>query len=373
MRIGFDAKRAFNNRAGLGQYSRSLITALGMHRPDWELHLYSPSVKPEMEGLLDLPFHLHLPEKALHRMAGWYWRSRGIAQDLKRHRIELFHGLSQELPLGIQKSGAAAVVSIHDLLFLKDKEQYPFTDRLIYKYKVEHALNRAHLILAVSEYTRSQIETQYPDTSSRIRVLHQSCAPEFHRVAGNTEKNDVRKRYGITGSYLLNVSSFFARKNQMTLVEAMQYLPSTYSLVLVGAQGNMKEKIIQKIKMLDLGKRIIVPDHVPQSDMPALYQMAELLVYPSVEEGFGIPLLEAFASGIPVVCSKAEVFSEVGGDAIMAADVQDPGELARNISELLLHESLRTQLTDAGKKKLELFRPEKLAADLAGYYEDLLG
>jgi glycosyltransferase involved in cell wall biosynthesis len=373
MRIGFDAKRAFNNQAGLGQYSRSLISALSKHRPDWDLHLYSPGLKPEMEALLDLPYQLHLPERALHRMAGWYWRSRGIIQDLKRDRLDIFHGLSQELPAGIRKSGAAAVVSIHDLLFLDDRQQYPFIDRLIYRYKVEHALNKADLILAVSEHTGSQIAKRYPDARSRIRVLHQTCGTEFHHTVGNTEKSEVRKRYGIKGSYLLNVSSFFPRKNQMALVEAMQFLPSSYSLVLVGAQGSMKEKIIQKIHMLDLDERIIVPERVPQSDMPALYQMAEMLVYPSLDEGFGIPLLEAFASGIPVVCSNAPVFKEVGADAVLASGVNLPEELAESIREVLVHESVRTKMIKAGRARLEAFRPERLAAQLSDYYSELVG
>ena len=238
--IGFDAKRIVRNGTGLGSYGRTLVNDLSNY--PIELRLYAPD-----EGRADLRDQVYQKENIVfsvrkHHFLGGktpfsalgnaYWRSRGILKDLKRDGIQLFHGLSGELPFGIHKSGIKSVVTIHDLIFLRHPEFYNPIDVKLYTWKFRRTLREADHIIAISECTkRDIIEFGGTDVSEdKITLIYQSCSPRFNTSLDSKISNINSK----LGRYVLSVGSIEPRKNTMLALKALHHLPDDISLVLVG-------------------------------------------------------------------------------------------------------------------------------------------
>jgi glycosyltransferase involved in cell wall biosynthesis len=204
MRIGFDAKRAFNNRTGLGNYSRFVLNALQKQTPEHTYLAYSPKIK---QGLFDeFPAdHIRFPSSK-NKLYGAWWRSYGMTQNLSKDGIQLFHGLSNELPNGLQKAGIKSVVTIHDLIFLRYPELYPAIDRFFYRQKFQKACEQADVIVAVSEQTKRDIAEFYGTPSEKIQVVYQDCHEAFHQIKPfqGAEPNgfEICQKYDIRAPYV---------------------------------------------------------------------------------------------------------------------------------------------------------------------------
>ena len=178
LRIGYDAKRLFNNFTGLGNYSRTLLANLAEYYPDNAYFLYSPKIAKNDEThffLNSALFNVQLPKRG----PGAYWRSVGIKRDLLKHKIQLFHGLSHEIPLGLEKANIRSIVTIHDLIFERFPEHYPFIDRKIYSLKFRYACRHADHIVAISENTKQDIIEFYDIPPEKISVIYQSCHERY--------------------------------------------------------------------------------------------------------------------------------------------------------------------------------------------------
>lgn len=222
MTVGFDAKRIVRNGTGLGSYGRTLVNDLASR--DLNLRLYAPDAGREdlRSQVAELPnVGFCYPDRTPFGKA--FWRSRGIVAQLRRDGVEVFHGLSGELPVGIRKSGIKSVVTIHDLIFLRHPEYYHWLDTKIYAWKFRQTIREADHIIAISECTKRDI-MEYADIDERrISVIYQSCAPRFTIGSAKT-----------TSRYILSVGSIEARKNILLAVKALSYLPDDLSLVVVG-------------------------------------------------------------------------------------------------------------------------------------------
>jgi len=176
MHVGFDAKRAFHNQTGLGNYSRDVLRLLVRHRPGHRYTAYTPPA----EGLeLGPGITVRGPDRPLGRLAPSLWRVAGLAAQARREGVDLFHGLSNELPLGIERTGLRSVVTIHDLIFERFPELYPPVDRRIYRWKFRSATRRADRIIAISRQTRDDLVDLFGVDPARIRVVYQGCHPAF--------------------------------------------------------------------------------------------------------------------------------------------------------------------------------------------------
>ncbi len=365
MRIGFDAKRAFNNHTGLGNYSRFIIESLLKYATEQEYLLYTPKSPLTPNGGIFEKALIKLP----HRGRGGLWRSWLINNDLKQDNLDIYHGLSNEIPFGIRKSGVKSVVTIHDLIFLRYPELYPFIDRFIYNKKFRYACENADAIVAVSQQTKDDIMEFYKIPSERIRVIYQDCQEIFHPSTTLRVREDILKKYSLNKPYILCVSSFSERKNQKRLIEAFQQLGlKDYELILVGGKSKYSDQILNN-SLLGEGVRGLF--NVPSSDLPALYQGAALFVYPSFFEGFGIPIVEALHSGVPVVAATGSCLEEAGGDGALYANPLDISDLADKMRQILTNQTLRNDLILKGKEHVKQFSGERIVGQLMELYREL--
>ena len=372
MIIGYDAKRAFRNFTGLGNYSRSIITLLSSFYPDNNYILYTPPYKPHPEHRFSDRENIQIVQpQGMYKRFPSVWRSFGITHDAKRDAVQLFHGLSGELPIGLNKRHIRSVVTIHDLIFLRYPQFYKPIDRLIYKKKFKSACENADLIIAISKQTRQDIIDFFGIAGEKIRLVYQGCDPQFYETCSDEQKQTVATKYQLPPNYILYVGTIEERKNLNTIVRALASLPDRYRLVAVGKPTAYMQQVNSEIDRLALHSRVHFIHKVDFRDLPAIYQQAEVFVLPSVFEGFGIPVLEALNSKIPAITSNVSSLPEAGGAHSMYVNPSDSRELEQALLRLFTDSDLRMSMITNGYQHALNFREEKIAADLWEVYNEL--
>ncbi|WP_316816033.1 glycosyltransferase family 1 protein [Pedobacter nyackensis] len=370
MNIGFDGKRAANNLTGLGNYSRSLIAHLAKYFPQNQYFVYSPKVKdkPQINAFLQTEgISLKLPEtKSL------LWRSLGIKNQLKKDHIDIFHGLSHELPIGIHKTGIRSIVTIHDLIFIKFPQNYGFIDRSIYRLKTRYACKHADRIIAISEQTKQDIIQLFKTDPNKIEVVYQSCDDSFKSQANNDTKKLVKEKYDLPVKYILNVGTIETRKNLVNLVKALQHIDQNYKLVVIGKKTAYYKLVEKEIQKLGLQDRVVFLKDIPFTDLPVIYQMASLFAYPSVYEGFGIPIIEALYSHVPVVAATGSCLEEAGGPNSLYVHPDDHLALSKVINDVLANPSLQADMKEKGLVYVQKFNNENISRQMMQLYHKTL-
>jgi glycosyltransferase involved in cell wall biosynthesis len=373
VKVGFDAKRFFNNFTGLGNYSRFVISALSQHVAQHEYFLYSPKIKshPEFNSILSRPNVRVITPPSAYRflLATSVWRTWGISKEKSVRNLNVYHGLSQELPANLP-ANIKKIVTVHDLIFIRYPQLYKPIDVAIYKTKVMAACDQADKILAISEQTKQDVIDFLKIDPSKIEVVYQGCHPNFKRKFSEEQIRDVKTTYHLPENYVLNVGTIEARKNVLLLVKALSLLPQDLKipLVIVGRSTVYKDKIIHEARRLGISEQIIFLHGVSFTDLPAIYQGAQVFVYPSLFEGFGIPIVEALESSVPVIASTGSCLSEAGGSYSIYVNPNDEAELAHWLSRVLSDVSLRKQMISKGKKYIEQFESEVIAQKLIDIY-----
>ena len=372
MHIGFDAKRFFHNATGLGNYARSTVLGLAEHFPEHRYTLYTPSQTGQFCTLPAL-HGLHVQEACpLGRAFPAMWRSLGIPWAALQDGLDIYHGLSHELPMTDFAARTRTVVSMHDLLFLTHPHLYPWVDRTLYTFKYKKSCQRADMVVAISQKTADDVHELFGVPLRRIRVVHQSCAQAFSLALSEDEKARLRRAHSLPEDYVLFVGSLIPRKGAQTLIAALAELPPADrpGLVIVG-RGPLKASLREQARTLNLGSRVLFPGQVPAADLPGLYQLARVFAYPSVGEGFGIPILEALSSRVPVITSTGSCFAEPGGDAALYTTPGDVQELAGALAKVLGDEALRQDMIARGVRHAQNFHISRTSANLMQVYAEL--
>jgi glycosyltransferase involved in cell wall biosynthesis len=370
MRIGFDAKRIFHNNTGLGNYSRDLVRILSKYYPQNQYFLYNPKNTEsklfalEAENILEIQ-----PRSLFYKKFHALWRQLSIINDLRKDKIELYHGLSGELPLGIKSSGIKSVVTIHDLIFIRYPKLYSAIDRYIYCKKFLHAAKNADCVIAISEQTKADIIHYLGIESLKIKVLYQGCNAAFKQSISTEEKNKVSLKFALPPSFILNVGKIEERKNLLSLVKAIKNLDT--HLVVVGGETTYKQKVKQYISENKLQHKVQFLKNVSTVELATLYQMASIFIYPSLFEGFGIPILEALYSKTPVITTKGGCFAEAGGEHSVYIDPLNVLELENAIRNLLENNDLRTEMAEKGFVYAQQFNDEVIAKKLMEIYKSV--
>ena len=276
MKIGYDAKRAVSNMTGLGNYSRLVIESIAEAYPDSSLYLYTPVRKSnarlkQIEALHNVQFRLPPPSG----FKGSLWRTFGVTNCLRPDEIDIFHGLSNELPLNIDSAHIPTVVTMHDLIYRRLPHGYNPIDRWLYDYKYGASCRNATRIIAISERTKRDIIEYYGVDERKIDVIYQGCDRSFARRIRRDELESVRARLDLPSRYILQVGTVEVRKNLELTVKALSALPSGIQLLAVGRDRKGYRRRVEAIaKETGVFDRVVFRDNITFADLPAVYQMA---------------------------------------------------------------------------------------------------
>jgi len=351
MKIAYDAKRYFHNRSGLGNYSRDVVRIVQENSAE-EIFLLDGN--SEVEGLGKYGLYKVLPS--------FFWRSFGIWENVRRLNVNVFHGLSNELPLGKPPKGVKVLVTIHDVIFKHYPNHYKPIDRFIYDYKTRKACAKADEIIAISPQTKEDLIKFYHVPKDKIKVIYQPTSKEFKLEPITTALDKCNSKYSLPKEFYLYISSFQERKNQAFLIEAFKVLREGY-LVLAGFKGGAYENVKSLITKYDMGDKVLLVTDASKEELKSLYHLCKVFIYPSVMEGFGIPVLEALHSGKTVYCNGQENFKKMFGEACLYFDVKDTHSLVR-----LIESGKQIQNKDR-EIILKQFDEKKLAQEIIGVYK----
>jgi glycosyltransferase involved in cell wall biosynthesis len=371
MKIGFDAKRAFFNRTGLGNYSRSTITGLSQFFPEHEYHLYTPKPKKSK------PFHtadnlfIEGPDSAFYSKCSSLWRTHGIPGQIRKDGIDLFHGLSNEIPYGIEKTGIPAVATICDIIFIHHPHLYAAIDRYIYRQKLENAIAHASKIITISKQTRDDLVLTCNVSEDKIDVVYLACASLYWEYVVESTRLTTIRKYAIPDTFILNVGTIERRKNILSVIKAMHKKNIDIPLVVIGKATPYLEEIKAFIESNGMSNIFFLHD-VPLEDLPSFYQQAKLFVYPSIFEGFGMPILEAMVSRTPVIATRGGCFEEAGGPSTLYIDPQNCDEIGEKMKFLLDNDWLCDVMCEKGLEYAGKFKLKNIATATMNVYKGLI-
>jgi glycosyltransferase involved in cell wall biosynthesis len=371
MNIGFDAKRAVRNNTGLGNYSRYVIEILSKYYPDNRYILFVPRKKANsrLKTILSRANISFIFPRGISGRFSSLWRMFGITRDIRKKNLAVYHGLSGELPVGIRKTGVKSIVTIHDLIFLRYPEYYKPIDRFIYRLKFKAACKKADKIIAVSECTKRDIVSFFRIPEEKIAVVYQGCHPAYSADVPEEKKKTVVEKYGLPSRFLLNVGSIEARKNLLLAVRALKNVPDDIHLVAVGKSTSYQQEVEEYAAKSGLSVRLHLLNSVVFDDLPAIYQLASVFVYPSFFEGFGIPVIEALSSGVPVIAATGSCLEEAGGPGSIYVNPNDEAELSKRIAGILNSRELSEKMSETGKEYVKRFSGKNIATEIMNVYE----
>jgi len=377
MIIGIDASRVNVKKAtGVENYSTNLLLWFKKIDPSnyadgGKYHnqyiLYTP--KKDTLELMDFPANFQIREIPMKRL----WTQIRLAYDLFRNAPEIFFIPSHVMPFLPFKS--KKVVTIHDAAFKYFPESYSTFSRNYLDFTTRFAVKRADKIITISETTKDDLVKFYQADESKIQVIHLGYdEPKIKKADFDQNKwNAIREKFKITGPYLFYIGRIENKKNIGNLVKAFYEILTSggeLQLVLAGGKGYGFEEIEKFIKKYNLKDKVILTDYVSEEEKNYLLHHAALFVFLSRYEGFGIPILEAFYAGVPVVASKIPVFEELYKDAALLVNPYKTNEIAINILRLLKNEERQKKMVEKGKELLKKFSWEKCAKEtLEVFYE----
>ena len=370
MNIGFEAKRVFHNKTGLGNYSRDLIRLLSRYSPENNYLLYNP--KPSDANLFEatnINVFEKKPSSSFYTKFYNLWRQRGVKEDLIKDKINIFHGLSGEIPIGLRAKNIKSVVTIHDLIFVRYPHLYSFFDRKIHFYKFKKAAHEADLVIAISEQTKNDIVEFLKIDASKIKVIYQGCHAVFKKDFSDDEYKEVITKFNLPKQFILNVGTIETRKNILLAVKAIKNIDTC--LVIVGKETAYANEIKNYISEHNLENKVIFLSSLTLSELAILYRLAKIFVYPSLYEGFGIPIIEALYSKTPVITTRGGVFPEAGGPNSIYIDSTCVTEMQEAIIRLLQNEGLHKEITEKGFEFVQKFNDDVVAQEIINGYRSL--
>ncbi len=365
MKIAYDAKRFFQNASGLGNYSRDLVRILANYYPENEYLLLNKNQSDRGKELLALP-NVSFTKTSNGKLA----RQLQMGIDAQNNGAEIYHGLSGELPLKWNSRPIKKVVTIHDLIFMRYPEYYSFFDRKIHFWKFKKASESTDMIIAISEQTKRDIIHYLKVPESKIRVVYQGCHSAFKQPLDPLLAENLRAEFSLPERFILNVGTIEPRKNLLNIIKAIH--GTDIPLVVVGKkQKKYFENIRDFLIKNKMEKQVYFLKNIDMHELATLYKMAEIFVYPSLFEGFGIPVIEALFSGTPVITSNISCLPEAGGPDSLYIDPKNPMDLCAKINFLWEHPSERQIRAEKGFHFVQKFSDKCVAQNLMSVYREM--
>jgi glycosyltransferase involved in cell wall biosynthesis len=363
LKLAYEASSIRPGQSGVGHYTAALLQSLRSEFPDISLLLLSHRARDErfIGGLTVTQKH-SFPIKEI-------WMQLWVPRILARHSPDLCHFTNGIAPLSIK---VPYVVTLHDLSLIRHPEWHPKTRRLWMRRILRPSLVRAAGVICDSEKTRSDLLAWLPIDDSKVAVVPLAARALFFRICADEEKRRVRERYGLRRPFVLYVGNIEPRKNLPRVLEAFGSLDMQDSeFVIAGRPAWMCRNILRAAARNP--RRVRVLNYVPEEDLPAVYQSAVAFVYPSLMEGFGLPVLEAMASGTPVLVSDIEPLSSLVGSAGWLVAPEDTCGWRNALSEAFRDAGKRKSLKAEGRKRAIEYGWQRTARETMSFYQHALG
>lgn len=367
MLVGYDGRFITDSPTGNGIYATRLIETLSRLDDRNRYRVYFPGSPPaNLAGLRDNVDFRAMP--TWHRYA-WFRVPISFPYELMRRRVDIFHAHYTVPPM----VRAKVVLTLHDFFWIVHPEYFVSYKRIPLTYTVRRAIARADRILVGSSFIRQEALEHFAVEEERVVVIPYGVDEGFFQRQPDDRLNAVHRKYGVEDAYVLAVGDMHPRKNLERLLQAFARMPrrQDVKLLLVGKPLWKAKRLRECIEAVGLTDRAITTGYVPAEDLPALYQGAEVFCYPSLYEGFGFPILEAMASGVPVAASNASSCPGVGGEAAAYFEPTDVDAIADTLTRLLDSSQLRADMARAGVKWARTFTWEQTARRTMDVYRSL--
>ena len=365
MKIAFDGKRFFNNSSGLGNYSRDLVRILGTYFPENQYVLFNKNQSEKGKEILSLP-----NVSFLETSKGNFSRQFKMGKDAQQINADIFHGLSGELPLEWTEKPIKKIVTIHDLIFMRFPQYYSFFDRKIHFWKFKKAAEQADLIIAISEQTKQDIIHYLKVPESKIKVIYQGCHKAFKENQSAQFLNSIKEKFNLPERFILNVGTIEERKNLLNIVKAIQ--GTEIPLVVIGKKTKYYKKVQNFIDKNALQRQVLFLENVSMEELAAIYKLADIFVYPSFFEGFGIPIIEALFSKTPVITSNLSCLPEAGGEDSVYINPHHFEDIKAKILFLWNNESERNRRAAKSLEFVQKFNDKEIGKNLLSVYQEVI-
>lgn len=365
MKIAFDAKRFFHNTSGLGNYSRDLVRILSEYEPDNEYLLLNKNKSERGKEILEHS-NVHFIETSKGNLS----RQLKMGKDAQKQGADIFHGLSGELPLKWDPKHIKKVVTIHDLIFVRYPQYYSFFDRKIHFWKFKKAADTADKIIAISEQTKRDIIQFLKVPETKIEVIYQGCHHAFKEQQSPELIQAVKEKFKLPERFVLNVGTIEDRKNLLNVVKAIN--GTEIPLVVVGRKTKYYQKIERFLKKNKMEKQVQFLEGVSMDELAAIYKIADIFVYPSFFEGFGIPVIEALFSKTVVVTSNTSCLPEAGGKDSVYINPDNDLDIRAKLKFLWENESERKRREEKGFEFVQKFNDKPIANQLMNFYQKII-
>jgi glycosyltransferase involved in cell wall biosynthesis len=371
MRIGLEVTAAVTQGGGIGRYTRELLRAVMRVDGENSYQLFFAAAEP-LYGLppLNVRTRVHrLPFHDIWLARAWHRLRLPLPVETLLGPLDLYHSPDFTLP----PTRAPSLLTVHDLSFVRDPQSASPGLRDYLNAVVPRSVARADHILADSTATKNDLVDLYRTPADKITVLYCGVETEFRPVVEPALLDYTRAKYGIGGNpYVLAVSTLQPRKNYVRLLQAFARLDDPdLRLVFAGGKGWLFDEIFATVRTLKLDERVVFAGFVDDADLPSLYSAARVLAYPSLYEGFGLPMLEAMACGTPVVASTASSLPEVAGQAALLVDPYDVDALTHALDLAHNDANTRNRLIRLGRLRATQFRWDESARQLVQLYARL--
>ncbi len=376
MRVGFDVRPFLKEETGVGIYFKNLLFALSKIDFENEYCLFSSSWKDRFD-LRKVPPFSHKRFRDFRfpvRTVNFLWNKLGWPP------MDMFFKTSLDLvhsptPLVLPTRGKK-IVTVYDLCFIEYPHLSDKESRRVFSSRIEQSLYRADRIITISRFSKEQILKRFSVDNDKVHVTHLGIDQNFWRDVTQKETERVKSKFNLPSSYLLFVGAQEPRKNIGNLIEALKIVHRQHKrmpLVLAGREGKDSLSVLDRIDAHDLKQWVKMTGYLNDLELRVVYSLAAAFIFPSLCEGFGLPLLEAMASGIPVMASQTSALPEICQDAALYFDPEQPEDIAEKILHLLKDPDLRKDLIERGEKRVLNFSWESMAEQTLSIYRSLVG
>lgn len=376
-KIGINARYLQRKMSGIERYILELVLHLQKVDEKQEYVLFFnkdttiPEI-PEQENFKQYVSMFPTTNRALRLL----WEHLALYYELKKNNITVFHGPAFFVPV-LKPKDCQYIITVHDITFKKYPETFTWATRLYYSILFPQSLRLADIIITDSISTKNDLIGSYGIRAEKIQVVYLGISNAFLNKEKSQAVYAISKKYNLPDEYFLFTGVLSPRKNIITILNAFKQIKEEemfrkYKLVIVGRPGWLYDEIFRKVKELSLENEVLFIDYVPEEELPSFYTNAKIFLFPSLYEGFGLPILEAMACGCPVITSNVSSMPEVAGDAAVLINPASVDELVSSIKEITVNKNLRKELQKKGVEQIKKFSWEKTAVETKNIYEQQL-